>query len=79
MAVPELSPKAHKTAELLYKNPKPLAWLMKRLKVKHKPAAYRYLHELHTEGFDICRRGFEHFGDITYSVEKFPSGYRKRT
>lgn len=72
----ELSPKAEKTAELLFRNPKPLSWLMKRLRVKHKPAAYRYLHELHELGFDVCRRGFEHFDDITYSVERYPDGMR---
>ncbi|MEO1173263.1 MAG: hypothetical protein AAFX94_14615 [Myxococcota bacterium] len=72
----ELSPKAEKTAELLFRNPKPLSWLMKRLRVKHKPAAYRYLHELHELGFDVCRRGFEHFDDITYSIENYPAGLR---
>lgn len=71
-----LSPRATTLVELIYKNPKPIDWMLKKLKVSEPKTVYRYLHQLHEAKYDVCRRGFEHFGDIVYSVEAMPPGVR---
>lgn len=73
---PVLSPRASTLVELIYKNPKPIDWMLKKLKVSEPKTVYRYLHQLHEGKYDVCRRGFEHFGDIVYSVEAMPKGMR---
>lgn len=75
-ARPMLNPRATTLVELIYKNPKPIDWMLKKLKVSEPKTVYRYLHQLHEANYDVCRRGFEHFGDIVYSVDSMPKGQR---
>lgn len=61
-------------ADYLYKTPRTISQMAKKLKTKHSKSVYRVLHRLHEGGFDVVRRGFEATDDITYSIQKIPRG-----
>ncbi len=73
----ELSPSAATLVELIFKNPMSISKIQKKMKASEPKTVYRWLHQLHEQGFDVVRRGFERFDDISYSVDKLAPGYKR--
>ncbi len=49
----ESEPPSTTLVELIYKNPKPIDWMLKKLKVSEPKTVYRYLHQLHENKYDV--------------------------
>ena len=73
----DFSPSAAALVDLIYKKPLSIAKIQKKMKASEPKTVYRWLHQLHETGFDVVRRGFERFDDITYSVEKLAPGFKR--
>lgn len=75
--MPDISLSAATLVDVIYKKPLSIAKIQKKMKASEPKTVYRWLHQLHDNGFDVVRRGFERFGDITYSVEKLAPGFKR--
>lgn len=73
----DISDSARALVDLIYKDPKSIKAIQKKMKASEPKTVYRWLHQLHENGFDVVRRGFERFDDITYSVDKLATGFKR--